>query len=141
MWRGFVDDISVSYIGTLDTTISGSRNAITPVFLWYALSRMGRAGLSERARRGLELAEYAIHELGKTGKAAWRKEHALTVIFPQPSEKICYKWQLPSENCMSHLICMPGITKDHIDSFVSDCKEWNEHPINCKVEAVNYSLN
>ena len=30
---------SVAYIGTVDTTITGSRNGITPLFLWYAIKR------------------------------------------------------------------------------------------------------
>ncbi len=32
---------SVEYIGTLDTTLTGSRNGITPLFLWYALNTIG----------------------------------------------------------------------------------------------------
>jgi len=132
---------SVSYIGTVDTTITGSRNAITPVFLWYALTKMGKAGLAQRAKSGIELAEYAIQELHKIGVKAWRNENALTVVFPQPAEKICYKWQLASEGGWSHLICMPGITKQHIDAFIQDCKEWNEYPISCQIEPINYSLN
>ena len=48
--RANVDRIarSVDYIGTLDTTLSGSRNAITPLFLWYALRTVGRDGFERR---------------------------------------------------------------------------------------------
>jgi histidine decarboxylase len=54
------------------------------------------------------------------GINAWRNHNAITVIFPQPSKEICIKWQLASENRLTHIICMPGVTKDIIDSFIND---------------------
>ncbi|ANE53203.1 histidine decarboxylase [Flavisolibacter tropicus] len=111
---------SIPYIGTLDTTISGSRNGITPLFLWYTIQKLGRQGLLERAENCLTVADYALQLLEEAGINAWRNENALTVVFPQPNEHICKKWQLASENEMSHLICMPGVTKSHIDAFVND---------------------
>ena len=32
---------SVAYIGSMDTTISGSRNGLTPLVLWYAIRALG----------------------------------------------------------------------------------------------------
>lgn len=122
---------SVSYIGTIDTTITGSRNSITPLFLWFAIARFGRSGLLQRARESMAIAEYAVKELQQVGMAAWRNHDALTVIFSQPSEKICHKWQLASENGTSHLICMPGVKKQHIDAFVYDCKAAMTEPAGC----------
>jgi histidine decarboxylase len=114
---------SIPYIGTLDTTITGSRNGITPVFLWYAIQKLGKQGLLQRAMECLEVAEYAENQLIEAGISAWRNENSLTVVFPQPAEIICQKWQLASENGSSHIICMPGITKTHIDDFVKDMVE------------------
>jgi histidine decarboxylase len=114
---------SIPYIGTLDTTITGSRNGITPVFLWYAIQKLGKQGLLQRAMKCLEVAEYAENQLIEAGISAWRNENSLTVVFPQPAEIICQKWQLASENGSSHIICMPGITKTHIDDFVKDMVE------------------
>lgn len=116
----------VSYIGNVDTTITGSRNAISPMFLWYAITKMGKSGLLQRAKDGMELAAYTVHQMQHAGIPAWRNDHALTVLFPQPSERLCHLWQLASENGWSHLICMPGVTKAHIDRFVQDLKEENE---------------
>ena len=59
----------------------------------------------------------------------------------QPADKLCNKWQLASENGLSHLICMPVITKQHIDSFIRDFKDWKKNPISCHIESNNYSLN
>lgn len=117
---------SIPYIGTLDTTISGSRNGITPVFLWYAIQKLGRQGLLERAESCLAVAEYALKLLEEAGINAWRNENALTVVFPQPNDFICRKWQLASENEVSHLICMPGVTTSHIDAFVKDIVQAQE---------------
>ena len=132
---------SVSYIGSMDTTISGSRNALTPLFLWYALSRMGKSGLVKRAMDSLSIAEYAVEKLSVAGIPAWRNKHALTVVFPKPHDAICHKWQLASENDTSHLICMPGVTKGHIDAFVADYIDAVNEPGKYGIESMIYGLN
>jgi histidine decarboxylase len=119
---------SVSYIGTLDTTVTGSRNGITPLFLWYAIQTLGKEGLLSRALEALDLAAYVEEQLNKIGIRAWRNSHALTVVFPKPSQAICSKWQLASENDQSHLICMPGISKQQMDAFVDDLKHHHNAP-------------
>lgn len=111
---------SIPYIGSLDTTISGSRNGITPLFLWYAIKKLGREGILKMALDALELAQYTEKELIKSGIKAWRNPNALTVVFPKPSDEICRKWQLATEHDLAHLICMPGVTKNQIDSFLDD---------------------
>lgn len=132
---------SVSYIGTLDSTITGSRNAITPIFLWYAISHLGKEGLLQRAETSLLLAEYAVSELQRCGISAWRNKDSLTVVFPQPHQKVCHKWQLASENGISHLICMPGVTKEHIDFFVKDVSEAPTQSTYCDIEPIICLLN
>ncbi|MBE7169379.1 MAG: histidine decarboxylase [Williamsia sp.] len=114
---------AVSYIGSMDTTITGSRNAVTPVFIWYALKKLGREGLLRKAMESMELAAYAVDQLNRIGIRAWKNEWALTVVFPQASEEIRYKWQLASDGDWSHLICMPGVTRAQIDLFVADMKQ------------------
>lgn len=132
---------AVSYIGTLDTTITGSRNAITPLFLWYAVAKLGREGLLKRAVESMEVAEYAVRELQGAGIPAWKNPNALTVVLPKPSIKICHKWQLASENELSHLVCMPGVTKSHIDAFVYDCSSADAPSACCDIEPISYLLN
>jgi histidine decarboxylase len=113
---------SIDYIGTLDTTISGSRNGFTPLILWHRLQTLGVEGLRERAMRSLELASYAEAQLRSAGVAAWRNVNAITVVFPKISENVRAKWQLATQGNISHLIVMPGITKQHIDAFVEDVR-------------------
>lgn len=110
---------SVAYIGTLDTTITGSRNGHSPLFLWYALKSMGITGLKMRAENSLATAAYAVERLNETGIAAWRNPNAITVVFPAPSAVCCRQFQLAAENGISHIICMPGIGKSQIDRFVA----------------------
>lgn len=130
---------SVSYIGTNDTTISGSRNGLTPLFLWYAINKHGKNGFLKRAMDSIQLATYAVKKLNGVGIAAWKNPNALTVVFPSPSNAICNKWQLASENGLSHLICMPGITKEQIDAFANDCESSAGSAFD--IEPIGYLLN
>lgn len=131
----------VPYIGTLDTTITGSRNAITPVFMWYAIKKMGLDGMRKRALESIELADYTVASMRKAGFEAWKNEDAITVVFPKPSEKICHQWQLATDQSISHLICMPGVTKQHINQFIEDLKKSKDSSVNCSLGDVNLILN
>ncbi|MGM9477599.1 histidine decarboxylase [Pedobacter sp. GSP4] len=111
---------SVAYIGSIDTTITGSRNGHSPLFLWHTIKRLGITGLKKRAMHSLETAAYAEQRLKALGIAAWRNTNAITVNFPAPPKVLCQKWQLAAEQGNSHLICMPNVTKAHIDLFITD---------------------
>jgi len=112
---------AIPYIGTVDTTITGSRNGHSPLFLWYAINKLGRKGLAERALRSMELAEYTVKKMQQDGIPAWRNPDALTVVFPAPPESLRKKWQIATDDQHSHLICMPGVTQQQVDEFI---EEW-----------------
>ncbi|WP_224490909.1 histidine decarboxylase [Robertkochia flava] len=112
----------VSYIGSLDTTITGSRNGHSALFLWYAIKTMGEEGLRKRYLHSLETAAYCRQELQKLGVEAWSNEGAITVVFPKTPESLKRKYQLATED-VTHIICMPNVTKAHIDAFIADYKE------------------
>ena len=120
--RGHVERIghSVAYIGSLDTTISGSRNGFTPLLLWYAIRSLGVEGLRQRIVDSLAVAAYAEQRFRESGIAAWRNPQALTVVFPQPPEPVCEKWQLASAGGASHIICMPHVRRDQVDELIAD---------------------
>lgn len=113
---------SIAYIGNLDTTITGSRNGLTPLIMWYAMRAFGEDGFARRARRSLELAQYAESELNKIGVAAWRNPNSLTVVMPAVEPWIKEKWQLATARDISHIMLMPAnnINEAMIDEFVSD---------------------
>ncbi|MEN9980352.1 MAG: hypothetical protein RL542_139 [Bacteroidota bacterium] len=110
----------ISYIGSLDTTITGSRNGHCPLFLWYALKKMGVEGLRNRYLNSLVVAEYCETRLNEIGIPAWRNPNAITVVFPKVTDTIIAKWQLATQETISHIICMPSVTKDQIDELISD---------------------
>lgn len=111
---------SIAYIGCLDTTVTGSRNGLTPVILWAAIQRLGVDGLRERVQQSLELAAYTEQRLLEHGIDAWRNPNALTVVFPAVPETIKQRWQLATARGRSHVITVPGITRDTIDRFIED---------------------
>jgi histidine decarboxylase len=111
---------SIDYIGSLDTTISGSRNGLTPLFLWYIIAKLGMEGLKQRTQNCLEVAAYAEAALKEIEPLAWRNPSTLTVNIPRPADAFVKKWQLASEHQWAHIICMPGINKKQIDEFAAD---------------------
>ena len=52
------------------------------------------------------------------GIKACKNPNAIKIFFPKPAEEICVKWQLASDGELSHIICMPGVTKEKIDEFL-----------------------
>ncbi|MCB2263378.1 MAG: histidine decarboxylase [Candidatus Thiosymbion ectosymbiont of Robbea hypermnestra] len=120
-----VDKIArpIEYIGSLDTTISGSRNGITPLFLWYAIRKYGREGFRAMVTRCLNRAEYAIVELNKVGCKAWRNPCAITLVIPRPPKSIIWKWQIAVNAEDAHIVIKPDVTTELIDEFVDDMQK------------------
>lgn len=113
---------SISYVGTLDTTITGSRNGLTPLFLWSFIEKHGKAGLAKRVKNSLNLASYTENKLKALDINVWRNTNALTVVFDKPSNELCIKHQLASQDGIAHIICIPGIKQNQIDSFIEEYK-------------------
>lgn len=111
---------AVAYIGSRDTTISGSRNGFTPLILWYAVRSLGVEGIKQRLDKSLQTADYAMEKFRQAGIEAWKNEGALTVIFPRPPAEVCSRWQLATEAEIAHIICMPHVSTDQIDALVTD---------------------
>lgn len=128
--RSYKDRISkgISYIGSLDTTITGSRNGHCPLFLWYALKKLGVDGLKNRYLHSLKIAEYCEQKLKNIGIAAWRNPNSITVVFPKIADEVKSKWQLATQGDISHVICMPNVTKEQIDLFINDIINCIENP-------------
>ncbi len=113
---------SVEYIGSMDTTLTGSRNGIAPLFLWYAIKKFGQSGFCQMIQQCLERAEYAVRELNKAGQHAWRHPYSNTVVFDRPLQSVVETWQLATHGPVSHLITMPNVSTDQVDRLVADIK-------------------
>ncbi len=110
----------IDYIGSLDTTLSGSRSGLAALFLWYALRSIGRAGFRERVANCLEMADYAIDQLEAVGRNPWRHENSPIVVFDRPPASITSKWQIAIHDQIGHVITMPHVTRNHIDRLTAD---------------------
>ena len=118
---------AIEYVGALDTTLLGSRNAITPVIIWYSLTKHGREGFRRIVAKMLDTAEYAVQQFNAKGIPAWRAKNSATVVFPRPSPAVLFQWQLAPLGDIAHLITMPHVTREMIDKVVADCLyQWPE---------------
>lgn len=111
---------AVEYVSTFDTTVTGSRNAITPLFLWYAIQTRGYSDFRETCRRCLNMADYAIRRFNKVAIKAWRNPNSITVVFPKQAETVLSKWQIAIQNDIAHIITMPHVRKEHIDRLIKE---------------------
>lgn len=117
---------SVEYIGTLDTTISGSRNGFTPLILWEAIRRNGREGFRRMVVDCLKTADYAVNRFNEAGIEAWRNNNSNTVVFPRPKSALPEKWQIAVFEDIAHIITMPHVTRDMVDGVVADIAELSQ---------------
>jgi histidine decarboxylase len=111
---------SVEYVGCMDTTIAGSRNAFSPLILWSALQRRGEEGLRQRAEHCFAVADYAIARFKAAGIKAWRHRNSVTVVFPRPGAEVLARWQMAPHHDIAHIITMPHVTAEMIDAVVDD---------------------
>lgn len=111
---------SVEYVGTLDTTLSGSRNAITPLFLWYALNTVKFNGFKSIIQGCLSSAQYALSRFHDAGIDAWKNPNSITVVIPRPPMPVVQRWQMAVQGEIGHIITMPHVTKRHIDALLKD---------------------
>ena len=111
---------AVEYVGTLDSTVSGSRHGFTPLLLWYAIKSKGFNGFKKMARESIRSAEYAVNKFNENSIEAWKNDNAITVVFPKPSKSVCEKWQLAIQDDLAHVLCMPQATNELIDELVYD---------------------
>jgi histidine decarboxylase len=111
---------AIEYVGTLDTTLTGSRNGITPLFLWYAIRRSGHKGFTAEVAQCLANARYTVRQFKRIGVNAWRNPFAITVVFPKPPQTVLDKWQIAVNDQQAHVILVPGVTTRQIDEIIAD---------------------
>jgi histidine decarboxylase len=111
---------SVEYIGTNDTTVLGSRNGVTPIFLWYIIHTFGEPGFRDMVRKCFSVADYAIKKFSQKNLQAWRHENSVTVVFPRINEEVLQKWQIALQGGNAHLIAMPHVTIEKVDEFIEE---------------------
>lgn len=109
-------------VGSDDDTIGGSRDALSPLLLWYALRGLGREGLAGRVRHCLEVTDHAVRRLAETGLAPTRFPGGNVVLFDRPADDVMREWHLLEVDGRAHLSVMPHITTDLVDRLCADLR-------------------
>jgi histidine decarboxylase len=111
---------AATYTGAPDSTLTNSRSGLAAIGLWLTLRRHGPHGLRGRAEQARDVATYAHGRLVEIGWPAHRHPHAFTVVLATPPAAVTEKWPLASQDRRSHIVCVPGVTREQIDAFITD---------------------
>jgi len=111
------------YTGSPDTTITCSRSGHAALLMWYALRSYGVDGLRARAEQSRTLAAYTHQQLAELGWDVGYNPPGFTVVLATPPAPVTEKWTLASTHGRSHIVCMPGVTRDMIDNFLADLRQ------------------
>jgi histidine decarboxylase len=109
----------VEYLGTHDTTISGSRCGLAALFLWYAIATREQH-FAEEATTCWQNARYLHDRLAAIGYEPLLNDYSTTVAFRKPSVAVCDKWQLATAGDLAHIVVMQHISQAKIDAFIQD---------------------
>ena len=130
----------IDYIGTFDSTLSGSRNGLAAILLWYAIATKGFNGFRKYALRMLKMADYATLRIREVGFNAWKNDLGLSVVFDRPPEWIVKKWSLSTVDNYAHIFTMGHINRKVIDDLVKDLQQAKQVQLN-EAKVVSKSLN
>lgn len=123
--KDFVKKIEtkIEYLGSLDTTIMGSRSGLAPLFVWDAIQKRGHKGFEMEARTCVENATYLYQKMKEMNYPTWLNSFSNTVYFKKPSEVIIQKWQLASLGEFAHVVTMQHVSRKMLNLFLEDIKK------------------
>ncbi len=110
----------IEFLNVHDTTLSGSRDGHSVLFLWYAIQRFGYEGFQKMVAACLEVTRYALDRLKEISWDAYAEEFFIIIVIRRPSDGLAKKWQLAVAGDIAHLVIMPHVSKKHIDAFIED---------------------
>ena len=118
----FVFDCA-EYVGSIDTTISGSRDGFTALILWSIISRLQKDGLAVLSNQAIELAKYVQKSFKELDIPCSRHPYGNIIVIPKPSDCLSKKWLLSTRGGSAHIVIMPGVSREAISSFVTELRE------------------
>ncbi|APJ04803.1 histidine decarboxylase [Silvanigrella aquatica] len=120
--QSIMNDIKnfIEYIKSSDSTLTGSRNAITPLILWCAIQQHSHLKLKHIVEESLEKAKYTRDKMVNNGINAWINQYSPIVVFPRPKDDVIKKWTLAPYNEIAHMITLPHVSYKVIDNFIED---------------------
>ncbi len=111
------------YVGSIDTTISGSRDGFTALILWSITSRLQKEGLRMLSNQSIELAKYAEKIFKKIDIPCSRHPCGNIIVFPRPSDSLSKKWLLSTRGNKAHIVMLPGISRETLSSFITELRD------------------
>lgn len=117
----------IDYLNSVDTTIMGSRNGQAALYLWYSLRKKGLSGIKRDVVHCMETAQYLRNKLTEAGFTSRLNDLSCTVVLERPMDDALIKrWQLACEEDIAHVVVMPNVTIDKIDTFIDELKVCRE---------------
>ncbi|MFT5821580.1 MAG: histidine decarboxylase [Crocinitomix sp.] len=117
-----------SYVGSMDSTLAGSRNSFSAMLMWDYLSKSSYAKQSREIQRALALVGRTYAKLIEIYDEESVKvvPGSVMIRFPKPSIDIVKKYALSSSGNESHILMMRTITEAQIDVLIADLKRDQE---------------
>lgn len=114
----------VEYLNSRDATIMGSRNGHAAIYMWYTLSTKGSTGLRKDVEKCMRNALLLKSMLERAKIPVMLNELSNTVVFERPKDpEFVRKWQLACEGNLAHVVVMPNISIDKLETFVMELLE------------------
>lgn len=110
----------IEYLGSKDTTLSGSRSGLAAILLYHAITDRSHREWEEIAESCINRAEYLRNQLTAHGVQATRNSLSNQVWFDKPMESIVKKWQLSCIGEEAKVSIMPNHKIDQIDELIQE---------------------
>lgn len=114
--------LQVDYIGCKDSTLLGVRSGLATLCLWYAIHTRGEH-FSQEAQGCVERAQYLQKALQDHGIPAQLNAFSNTVVLPCPSQTLCRRWQLATQNNYAHIVVMQHLDYPKLDELINDLQQ------------------
>ena len=113
---------SAEYVGSIDTTISSSKDGFTTLLVWEAVKRLGLQGFKELTEYTYALTYEIEKRLVGANISFKRQPYSNVIVFRKPSPALCRKWQLSTKGDQAHMIPLPGVTMGMVNVFIDELK-------------------
>jgi histidine decarboxylase len=121
----------IGYLDDSVPTITCSRSALASLKFWWKIKSTSNEKFKEQANAILATAQYLLECLKNAGVKAWKNPYSNTVFFERPSKAIQEKYDLAPGKIkgleeleefldVAHVVVMPHVSRELIDSFVHD---------------------
>lgn len=110
----------IEYLNSVDSTITGSRNGLSSLFIWNVIQDKGVEGFKIDVKNMITNSKYLEKELQRRGISSFRNSLSSTVIFERPNQDFVLKWQLACTGNIAHVVVMPSVDKGKLDLFLKE---------------------